>query len=252
MRCLAFVPLTLFAALIPTSAPMLLDAVPVNMPHALNALDSVNAGWKYKKIEVEGWTVFVQKELYSKEELRTQVLDLLKIKLWEIATRLPKDAVEHLQTVELRMHLAHDKNEGAAYHPSAAWLRDNDMPEDWARGIEFGNAKNFLAWSQQQPAMVLHELAHAWHDRVLGWDHAEIKQVFQTVADAGTLEEVIYVSGGTQRAYGLNNQMEFFAEMSEAWWSTNDMYPFVRGELLQALPDVASKMDGWWQLPKKD
>ena len=245
MRCLVVVPLLLFASMMSMPAPLPLADV-------VDSADAAPSGWKYKEIEVEGWTVFVQKELYAKAELRTQVLDLLKIKLWEIATRLPKDAVAHLQTVELRMHLAHDKNEGAAYHPSADWLRENGMPEDWARGIEFGNAKNFLGWSQQQPAMVLHELAHAWHDQVLGWEHAEIKQVFQAVAAADTLEEVIYVSGGTQRAYALNNQMEFFAEMSEAWWITNDMYPFVRGELLHALSDVASKMDGWWQMPKKN
>ena len=230
MRCLAVVPLLLFASVtpLPKAAP---------------------SEWKYKQVEVEGWTVFVQKELYAKTELRTQVLDLLKIKLWEIATRLPAPSVERLREVELRMHLDHSENNGAAYHPSAVWLREHGMPEDWARGIEFGNAQNFLGWSQQQPAMVLHELSHAWHDQVLGWNHAEIQAAYDKTLEAGTLEEVIYVSGGTQRAYGLNNSTEFFAEMSEAWWITNDMYPFVRGELMVALPDVAQKMNSWWQLP---
>lgn len=208
--------------------------------------------WEYHEVEIEGWSVLVQEELYAKENLRSQVLGLMRVKLWEIATRLPEPSVARLQQVKLRMHLDHDANRGAAYHPNPNWLRQHGMPEDWALGVEFGNAKHFLDWSRQQPAMVLHELAHAWHHQVIGYDHQGILDSFATTKEAGMLDEVLYVSGGSQRAYGLNNEMEFFAEMSEAWWSTNDMYPFVRGEVIDGLPEVAKQMDDWWRLPSQD
>lgn len=236
MRSLAILSVLLLASFLPAPESPLRGA-------------AVAGKWNYRELQIEGWTVFVQKELYAEEELRTQVLDLMKIKLWEIATRLPAASVARLQEVELRMHLDHAANHGAAYHPNPVWLREHDMPEDWALGIEFGNAKNFLSWSQQQPAMVLHELAHAWHHQVIGYNHQGVLTSFAATRDAGLLNEVLYVSGGTQKAYALNNEMEFFAEMSEAWWITNDMYPFVRGELLDGLPDVAKQMDAWWQLP---
>jgi len=239
MRSFAAVPLLLVASFFPFTTEVETPLVE-------------SGGWKYRELEIEGWTVLVQQELYAKKELRTQVLDLMKIKLWEIATRLPAPAVTRLREVKLRMHLAHAENIGAAYHPSADWLREHAMPEDWALGIEFGNAENFLGWSQQQPAMVLHELAHAWHHQVIGYDHEGVLQSFAATSDAGNLEEVLYVSGGSQRAYALNNAMEFFAEMSEAWWITNDMYPFVRGEVLDGFPEIAKQMDAWWQLPNQD
>ena len=76
MRFLAFLPILFFA-------PALLDG-------SVRPSDTIVEGeWKYRELEIEGWTVFVQKELYAKTELRTKVLDLMKIKLWEIATRLP-------------------------------------------------------------------------------------------------------------------------------------------------------------------
>lgn len=205
--------------------------------------------YKYKKVELEGWTVLVQKELNAKSDLRDQVLKLLEVKLWEIAYNLPKDTVERLRKVPIRMHLDREGCPGGVYHPSKDWLRENGFPQDWAEGVEFGNAKNFLGWSRQQPAMVLHELAHAWHHQVLTYEHEGIKKAYQDTKSAGTLDTVTYVMGGEQVAYGLNNEMEFFAEMSEAWWSTNDMYPFVRGELMKDFPDIRPLMESSWKLP---
>jgi len=205
--------------------------------------------YHYKTIEVEGWTVLVQKELDRKQDLREQVLKLLDIKLWEIATRLPADVVARLRQVPLRIHLDRPGNPGAAYHPSSDWLREHGFPEDWAGTVEFGNAEHFLSWSKQQPAMVLHELAHAWHHQVLGYGQEAIRASFAATKAAGTIDQVLYVTGGMQDAYALNNEQEFFAEMSEAWWWTNDMYPFVRSELAAALPEVGAQMEAWWRLP---
>lgn len=208
--------------------------------------------WKYKEVELQGWTVHVEKKLYAKKELREDVLALLRTELWEIRTRLPEPVVARLQEVEMRFHLERPECPGGVYHPSAQWLTDHDLPADWAEGIEFGVAANFLSWSRQQPDMVLHELSHAWHHQVLGYDHPGILKAYREVKEAGSLEAILYITGGEpKRAYALTNEMEFFAEMSEAWWGVNDMYPFVRGELLEGFPQVPPLMDATWNLPKK-
>lgn len=207
--------------------------------------------YKYKTHMIQGWTVLVQKELQSKTKLRTEVLDLLKVQLWRINQQLPEEVTKRLQDVVLRFHLNRAGNPGAAYHPSEVWLRENGFPEDWAGGVEYGNAHNFLTWSQAQPMITLHELSHAWHHQVLGYEHQGILQALAEVRASKIFESVIGYGGDKQKHYALNNEMEFFAEMSEAWWGTNDFYPFVRGELIQGFPAIASLMRDCWQMPKK-
>ena len=46
----------------------------------------------------------------------------------------------------------------------------------------------------------------------------------------------VFVDGRRVKHYALTDQKEFFAEMSEAYFGTNDFYPFVRGELMQHDP----------------
>ncbi len=221
-------------------------AYPFSPPHEEPA-----PPYNYNERNIEGWTVLIQEELAAEQALCQRVQGLLRIRLWEIVTRLPAPVVERLRDVKLRLHLNRPGCQGGVYHPSPVWLREHDLPEDWGLGIEFGNAQNFLSWSRQQPAMVLHELSHAWHHQVLGYGREDVLESFEATRESGVLEEVLYVSGGTRRAYGLNNPQEFFAEMSEAWWATNDFYPFVRGEVRDRFPGVEQLMEACWQLPEK-
>ncbi len=213
---------------------------------SLLSFSEKGTSWKYKELSVQGWKVYVEEDLFGKKELRENVLAVLRTELWEIRTRLPSHAVKRLQKVKIRFHLNRKECPGGVYHPSADWLRNHSLPEDWAEGIEFGVAQNFLGWARNQPDMVLHELSHAWHHQVLGYSHEGIQEAFQVVTDSGKLESVLYVTGGHQRAYALNNPQEFFAEMSEAWWGVNDFYPFVQGELMEDYPEVAQLMREVW------
>lgn len=206
--------------------------------------------YRYSTVEMDGWAVLVQDKLEADAELAAPVMRLLRVKLWEISSRLPTDVVERLKQVPIRMHLDREGCPGGVYHPSPEWLREHNFPTEWARGVEFGNARNFLSWTRTQPAMVLHELSHAWHHQVLGYERADIKDAFKNVQDSKSLDQVLYVTGGLQRAYALNNEMEFFAEMSEAWWATNDFYPFVRAEIQDGFPGIPGLMDACWKMPK--
>ena len=46
--------------------------------------------------------------------------------------------------------------------------------------------------------------------------------------------------------YGLTNQMEFFSEMTEAYFGSNDFFPFVAGELKQTEPTVYALLEEIW------
>jgi hypothetical protein len=46
--------------------------------------------------------------------------------------------------------------------------------------------------------------------------------------------------------YGLTDQKEFFSEMTESYFGSNDFYPFVAGELKQAEPEVVALLEDIW------
>src|SRR5581483_8552683 len=126
------------------------------------------------------------------------------------------------------------------YHPSVGWLKEHGYDPALAKCVHLPRASEltgrFLV--NQQPMAILHELSHAYHDQVLGFDEPRIKAAWTRFKDSGKYEKVLHVSGRELRHYALTNQMEFFAEMTEAFFGTNDFYPFVRGELKKELPDV--------------
>ena len=59
---------------------------------------------------------------------------------------------------------------GAVYHPSSVWLTNNNYPAYWENSVML-EAENYLAWTDCQPAILLHELAHSWHHQKLGYDY---------------------------------------------------------------------------------
>jgi hypothetical protein len=48
------------------------------------------------------------------------------------------------------------------------------------------------------------------------------------------------------RHYALTDHKEYFAEMTEAFFGTNDFYPFVRGELKQHDRRTYDLLAGIW------
>ena len=123
--------------------------------------------------------------------------------------------------------------EGAAtYHQSADWLSQHGKNPKMAHGIEIGNITNFIKWRQlNQPFMLLHEIAHFYHDRVLGNDDVDIKNGFNRIRQGQLYQSVSYNLGGERKAYALSNQFEFFAESTEAFFGENDFFPYNKEDL---------------------
>lgn len=200
----------------------------------------------YEVREVEGWTVRVNKRLLAEEELCRRTLALLGDQLRHIARVVPAGPVEKLRKVVLWMELDLTKG-GAVYHPSEKWLREHDVNPEKAKCVEISNARHFLDWYRHQPCMVLHEMAHAYHHQVLGYGHAGIKTAYAKAKESKKYESVLHIQGGHQAHYAMNNDQEYFAEMTEAFFGTNDFYPFVRAELKEADPEMFALMEQAWE-----
>lgn len=202
----------------------------------------------YDVREVRGWEVYVNQRLLDEPELAEDVLDLLDHRLAGVVRLLPKQAVGKLQTVKIWVELEHPTHPLIHYHPNRRWLMDNGFLAEKVRSVEIGSAQAFLRSHRQQPAVMIHELAHAWHHQFLpdGYANAEIRAAYEQAVASGDYEEVLHVSGRRTRHYALSNPMEYFAEGAEAYFSTNDFYPFVRAELKEHDPVLYALLERLW------
>ncbi len=204
---------------------------------------------QYELRRIEGWPVYVQKALLADTpDLAREAVRLLEVKLYDITRCVPPKALAELRKIPIWMGVrdVHGRHPCACYHPSRDWLRENGYNTDMAGAVEIANAATFLNWSHAQPSMVLHELAHGYHHRVLKHRNEKVRTAFEQAVKAKSYESVLYFNGRTTRHYALNNDQEYFAELTEAYFGANDFYPFVRVELKQHDP-VGYKMirDTW-------
>ncbi|MGC8643720.1 MAG: zinc-dependent peptidase, partial [Isosphaeraceae bacterium] len=201
----------------------------------------------YVKRQVQGWTVRVNRQLLAgKSELGRQALELLDRKLAEVRRTVPARACLQLREVPIWLGVDDGHAPCSEYHPSRDWLRTHGYNPDKARCVEIGNASRFLEWSKDQPSMVLHELAHAYHDRVLGFDNEDVKQAYHQAVASGRYDHVQRNNGKVERAYALTDPQEYFAEASEAYFGRNDFYPFDRHDLQKHDPNLFRLLDRVW------
>jgi hypothetical protein len=192
----------------------------------------------------------VNKDLLDEKELSDKCLALMQVKLFDVQRVVPKPAVARLKQVPIWLELDDKKFPGACYHPSKGWLMNNDVNPEKAGCVEIANARHFLTWSIDQPFMVLHELAHAYHHRVAGYDNPEIKAAYKAAKESGKYDKVLRASGRTEKHYALTSDQEYFAECSEAYFGTNDFYPFVRAELKEFDPQMYDVLRNVWNAPE--
>ncbi len=197
---------------------------------------------------LEGWTVRVNRILLRQQaELGAESLRVLGQKLHDIARIVPPGPLAELRKVPVWLGVDDGPNDRAQYHPSREWLESHHYNPEKAKAVEIGNASRFLKTSIEQPMMVLHEMAHAYHDRVLTFQHAGIQEAYGEAKKGGAYESVLRISGLKERHYALTDPQEYFAEGTEAYFGTNDFYPFVRAELRSHDPRLFHLLEELWK-----
>jgi len=223
-------PLVLISGLLGSragSAEQLTPPLSTTRPAAVAQADD------YDRQSIEGWTIRVNHKLARDEpELCAEELELLRFQLYQITREVPRPALEKIQSVVIWVELDDPLFPCSCYHPDHDWVVGHGLDARKTHGVEIASARNFLKWEHTQPWMILHELAHAYHHDFLpdGFDNAEVRAAYENAKDKGLYDAVLRNNGHTERAYAMTNPMEYFAECSEAFFGTNDFYPFVRAE----------------------
>ena len=207
-----------------------------------------------RTIECEGWTLHVSEDLYANDaDLLDQALQLLEKQLQEIIRVVPESAVKKLQQVPLWISAEYPGTRpGAEYHPDAGWLKKNNRDPAMEKGVEFSNVRIFAEEARRMPNFALHELAHAYHDRFLpdGFANAQVREAYDRAKASGKYESVEQRFGdgrsASVRAYAMTTPQEYFAECSEAFFSTNDFFPFTLEQLRKHDPEVTVLLAELW------
>jgi hypothetical protein len=198
---------------------------------------------------IEGWNVEFDRSFM--EENQTQLFlntkKALANHLQRILFLMPPDKALALQKLVIRVDRMHTLT-NMQYHPSRGWLEDKGFDPTLEKRVHVPRAHQLLdrnTWLKH-PYVILHELAHSYHDQVLGFDYEEIKIAYQEAEKAKLYERVLLFRGGMTRHYARTNHKEFFAEMTESYVGVNDFYPFVRAELKNHDPKTFALMKKIW------
>ena len=200
--------------------------------------------------EIEGWTIALDPQLLAKEnkEVADLALEALANHLQRVKYITPKEQLARLRKLRIWVELNNPKLGNMQYHPSRGWLLANGHDPRLVKHVHIPRAKALFdsrTWAKH-PYVVLHELAHSYHDQVLSFDNPEVIAAYDAAKKKGIYEKVMLFTGAKVKHYGLSNHKEYFAEMTEAYFGVNDFYPFVRAELKEYDPQMYGLMQKFW------
>lgn len=194
---------------------------------------------RYGKARLQGWTVYVSRELDNARAMTA--LTAIDRQLDNVVKSLPAARVASLKLVPIWLELKVPGLDVLNYK----WAPGGKQGEK-DDAIDIPDVQGFLFNVGEQPGMMLHELSHAYHLRVLGADNADIKRAYEAAKAAGLYANVQRVGGSVGPAYALTNEKEYFAEITEAYFSRNDFFPFTRDELRAYDPAGYALVEAAW------
>ena len=189
---------------------------------AVGAAYEPSANYTVKKIE--GWTVHVNNGLLGKgkhAKVGKEALKKLRSDLATVKTWIPDRPLKELIKVPIWLEVdttngPHGSTPVFHYHPGLDWLKEKDFHPGKHQCVELSRASAFVNVGKRSRTIVMHELAHGYHDRVLGYDNPEILAAYKN-AVAGTghpkrdwirSRVTEYFAGVTQRYFGNKEERE--------------------------------------------
>lgn len=208
----------------------------------------------YVVTNAQGWTVHLERELADAQPaLAREALARLDAKLADMLRRLP--AGSHARLRRLPIFLLFGEEAKAGGRDNGAEYFQREAPEffpltdpHWGSSLVIYSARNYVQLSDQWAVRVLlHEFAHAWQleqwpekqvDILAAYDHAMNQGLYRGVKD---------VNGDPiAKAYATENQLEYFAELSGAYFLRGEYEPFDRAALRAYDPEGYAMIEKMW------
>ena len=97
----------------------------------------------YLMVQIDDRRVFIHPEIKN-SPIKKDLLDLLRVKLFDVKRVLPKVSYEKIKDVSIWVDNGDFGCPGACYHPSKIWLLENGLNPDKEKSIQIGNPENFF------------------------------------------------------------------------------------------------------------
>ena len=199
---------------------------------------------------IEGWTIVVDPQLLTDKNkaVAEKAFKALANHLQRVEFIVAAERLKELKKLRIWVELNNPVLGNMQYHPSTGWLKAHGHDPRLVKHVHIPRAKQLYApamWAKH-PYVVLHELAHAYHDQVLDFDQKEIVAAFKDAKKRGIYDKVLLYTGRKVKHYALSNHKEYFAESTEAYFGVNDFYPFVRAELKEHDPAMFAIQQKIW------
>jgi hypothetical protein len=202
----------------------------------------------YTEKEMHGWNVFVNNALLpggEKAETGAAAIKQLDRDLAKIKSCLADKPLNKLLKVGIWLEVdttngPHGRTPVFHYHPFLGWLETMDFHPGKHKCVELSRADALVksGRSGRSAHILLHELAHAYHDQVLSLDNPDILAAHKRARENGKYP---------RRDRGVRaNHKEFFAGVSTRYFSTREE----RDALAERDPVLLKKLQEFWGTPK--
>jgi len=199
----------------------------------------------YTVKELAGWKVYVNNSLLpggehaetGAEAVRRLTDGMMRLKTW-----MPEEPLAKM--LEVRIWLEWNSTDGPwgrtsgyQYHPGRDWLLDMDFNLEKHKCVEFGNAASLAKRSPDSTVSVLlHELAHAYHDQVLTFQDPDVLAAYKRCVEGTAYPE---------RDWVKSDHKEFFAGVTTRYFGRKEEREAVR----RRDPVLATFLERTWGKP---
>jgi hypothetical protein len=216
----------------------------------------------YERQKIEGFTVLVNKAVLARgnDRFGRRPLDVLEKELNDLKRILVPRIVAVLQEVPIWA----EWDESDKVSPGAVARYYGGSAEGFAKiggDPRKANCVEVLTLRRLgeirhpgtalQQIIILHEMAHVVHHRLLGWGNPELEAVFQQAVDRRLYDEVNDRFGRRGKAYARTNDAEYFAEISCAFLDSCNYYPFNQEQLRSHDPTGYKLVERVWTQPER-
>ena len=192
----------------------------------------------YERRQLEGFTVYVNKEVlrHPLDRWGRQPLTVLEKELNDLKRILVPKIVHVLQEVPVwvewetvsqiapqALALYYHRGSGASLNSRGVDRRKEGCIEILSLRV-LGEMRH--PGTALQQIIILHEMAHAVQDRLIGWENPELLATFQQAVDRKLYDQVNDRFGRRGKAYARTNAAEYFAEISCAFLDSCNYFPF--------------------------
>ena len=214
--------------------------------HPLDAVEG------YKRHTVEGFTLLVSDEVLTADVsgFERKPLEVLELELKAVSKMMTPRALTTLRRLVIwvewddRQQVTNGRDGTAVavyYGGHQLSLMRKGMHPLKAKSVTVLRMKSLTAEHQPKTdsgrCVLLHEIAHAVHDNLLGSDHPGVRAAYRQAMERKLYDRSQYVS---------TNEAEFFAELTCAYFDQLHHHPRTREELRKYDPASYRLLDSVW------